>query len=214
MLRAFPCLSMLGLFGRRVPKLTGNCPNSKIEDKHENSTVVGHPGRRRFVRCLQQEGRDDHRPTTPACDDDAGSVADDVVDAACHFADRLGCRRCRVGRRDFRDGRCLVGQRRRFRRDGLGLASVRALPQADESRLRAAFFMAGARPSQPSCSQPKPQQRIGDDDVVAAAAPAARPARSRASSGRLFSRLRCAATRWRRPAADAGRERSRPRCRC
>ena len=72
----------MGFLALRVPANCRYLPNFKIEEKHENSTFDGDPGRRRFVRCLQQEGRDDHDHHDARAGDDGTRHHDDRRDHA------------------------------------------------------------------------------------------------------------------------------------
>jgi hypothetical protein len=104
-----------------------------IEEKYENSIADGDSGRRRFVRCLQQEGRDDH-------DDNArrGPVDDGRDDAAGRY---LGRDDGRFLGGDFGNGRRFVGSDVGIGIDvcRVGRDEVKRFARTAEGRLRAAF---------------------------------------------------------------------------
>ena len=197
--RAFLVFKRWGSSLRGFPQLPRSFPNPQIEEKYENSTVDGHSRRRRFLRRLQQEGRDDapRRPPTPAPATTAPA------------ADR----RCRLGR-DVVDDGCLVGCGCRF----VGRPPLRRWPRAPprsnsrsrENAERPPLGRPFALPmrlapgrAQPSRSQPKPAHRVGDDDrrrrrLAPATASARRaPAPGGCSRGSGARRRRAAGGRWR-----------------
>ena len=212
--RAFLVFARWGSSLRGFPQLTGNCPNPEIEEKHENRSVDGHARRRRFLRRLQQEGRDDARPRRrrragPGDDHRRARRA-----AGCGAPPRPRCRSAwpppsAADAASSAATAAIGGRERRF--------EVRSARDRAKGRLRAAFFM-GDRSRvgrlQPSRSQSKPAHRIGDDDRPRPSPPqqrgerGARQRRAGCSRGSGARRRRAAAGRWRSARG------SRPRWRC